>query len=344
MHYEKPERSPNNLIERPTPVGIVSTAYCLPPHKISVGDVFNDEKIDFNLAIANQVGMNHVHVFEGKWRYQMALEAAKDCLYKAGLNANEIDAVVDFSVLPQDYVVPSWCLSNIIQHELGAKKAFNLGFGGGGTTNLLTALKFVVSLIRQEKVNTALLVSTDVALPGNRVINQDAPLTVLGDGASAIIVSKGTRGCEILGIELWSDGRQNDVLCIPGGGLAHPDRLDLYRLRIDAEGYSEETCLINLKNLTKRAAEKAGINLDDVKIFINSNISAKDRGQFSEVFGLSEDDSFGENRRQYGHIQGADFVINLSQMIDTRSEGQHNLAAVCSHGWGFSYGAMIVRI
>jgi 3-oxoacyl-[acyl-carrier-protein] synthase-3 len=331
-------------IRTQTPVGIVSTAYCLPPRKMSVKDVFKEERLEFNLAIAKQIGIDHVHVFEGKWRSQLALEAAKECLFNAGLNANEIDVVVDFSVLPQDYVVPSWCMSNKIQHELGAAKAFNLGFGGGGTTNLLTALKFVVSLIRTEKVNTALLIATDVALPGNRVINQDAPLTILGDGASALIVSKDTSGCEILNIELWSDGSRNDVLCIPGGGLAHPDRLDLYRLRIDTKGYSEESSLRNLKNLTERAAEKAGINLDNVTMFMNPNISAKDRENFSEVFGFSEDNSFDENRRQCGHIQGTDFVINLSQMINARSEGEHNLAAVCSHGWGFSYGAMIVRI
>ena len=96
--------------------------------------------------------------------------------------------------------------------------------------------------------------------------------------------------------------------------------------------------------MTERAAEKADINLDDVTIFINPNISAKDRGKFLEMFGLSEDNSFVDNRRQYGHIQGTDIVINLSQTINARREGHHNLAAVCSHGWGFSYGAMIVRI
>jgi 3-oxoacyl-[acyl-carrier-protein] synthase-3 len=325
------------------PVGIVSTAYCLPPCNIQVRDVFRQESLEFDSAIAKQIGINHVHVFEGKWRSQLALDAARECLFKAGLNANEIDVVVDFSVLPQDYVVPSWCISNWIQHELGAKNAINFGFGGGGTTNLLTALKFVVSLIRTEKANKALLISTDVAIRGNRVINQDGPLTVLGDGASAVIVSKDPEVCEILNIELWSDGRQNDVFCIPGGGLAYPDRLDLYRLRIDADGYSEQLSLQNLKSLTERAVEKAGINLSDITVFVNPNISAKDRSKFAKVFGSSEDDSFGENRSKYGHIQGTDFVINLSQLINTSIEGQHKLAAVCSHGWGLSYGAMIVR-
>ena len=332
------------ILKNQTPVGIVSTACCFPPRKMFVGDVFKEEGLEFDPAIANQIGIDQVHVFEGKWRSQLALEAAQECLSKAGLNANEVDVVVDFSVLPQDYVVPSWCISNTIQHELGAEKAFNLGFGGGGTTNFLTALKFAVSLIRTGKINTALLIATDVAIPRNRVINHDVPLTVLGDGASALIVTRDTGVCEILNIELWSDGRQHDVLCIPGGGLAYPDRLDLYRLRIDAEGYSEESSLRNLKSLTERAAEKAGIDLGNVTIYANPNISAKDRGKFSEVFGLSDDDSFGDNRRRYGHIQGTDFVINLSHIINSGSAGQNNLAAICSHGWGFSYGTMIVRI
>jgi len=327
-----------------TPVGIVSGAVSLPPREISVKDVFKEEGIPYNPAIDKNIGMDRVHVFEGEWRTRLALEAATDALSKAVMKANEIDVIVDFSVLPQDYVVPSWCISNQIQHELGAGNAINLGFGGGGTTNLLTALKFVAALIRTGKAETALLVATDVAIPGNRVINKDLPLTVLGDGAGALIVGKDNTVCEILDIELWSDGRQSDVMCIPGGGLAYPDRLDLYRLRIDAEGYSEEATLRNLEKITSRAAGKAGMNLENIPIFITPNISARDREKFSEAFGMSGDDSFVENRRRYGHIQGTDLVINLMQSINSRTEGRSSVAAVCSHGWGFSYGAMIVRI
>jgi 3-oxoacyl-[acyl-carrier-protein] synthase-3 len=306
-------------------------------------DVFEEEGLKFDLPIASQLGIDHVHVFEARWRSQLALDAARECLSKAGLNPNQVDVVVDFSVLPQDYVVPSWCMSNKIQFELGARKAFNLGFGGGGTTNLLTALKFVVSLITKEEVHTALLISADVALPCNRVVNHDAPLTVLGDGGSALIVSENAAICEILSIELWSDGAHANVLRILGGGLAHPDRLDLYRLRVDLDGYSEELSQRNLKNLTERAATAAGIHLSDLTTFITPNISARDRNKFSEVFGLPEDALFAQNRRQYGHIQGTDLVINLSQMLRNKTADHQQLAAVCSHGWGFSYGAMIAR-
>ena len=46
------------------PVGIVSTAYRLPQHKIHVRDVFKEEGLEFDPAIADQIGIDSVHVFE----------------------------------------------------------------------------------------------------------------------------------------------------------------------------------------------------------------------------------------------------------------------------------------
>ncbi|MEJ2715520.1 MAG: hypothetical protein P8182_00010 [Deltaproteobacteria bacterium] len=325
-------------------VRIVSTSCCLPPREMLVEDVCKSEQVKLESATADGLGITRFRVFEGKWRSQLALAAAKECLKKASLKGSEIELVVDYSALPQDYVVPSWCMSNKIQAELGAAKAFNLGFGGGGTTNFLTAVKFAASLIKTAEVKNALLISADVALPGNRVINPDTPLTVLGDGGSAVILSRGRSGCEVMSVELWSDGRLNDVSFVEGGGLANPDRLDLYRLRVDTAMYSQDSSLDTLKAVTRRAAENAGVGMDELSTFITPNISANDRESFERVFGLTLDDPFGANRRQYGHMHGADFVVNLSQVASIRSEKRSRFVAVCSHGWGFSYGAMIVSM
>jgi hypothetical protein len=43
---------------------------------------------------------------------------------KAGLKAGDIEVIIDFSVISQDYVVPFWCMSNKIQADLSAKDAF----------------------------------------------------------------------------------------------------------------------------------------------------------------------------------------------------------------------------
>ncbi len=325
------------------PVSIVGTAVRLPERTISVREAFRQEGMEYDRAAADALGMEQVHVFEGAWTTRLAREAAVSCMAEAGVKPAEIDAVVDFSVLPQDYVVPSWSISNVIQHELGLANAFNLGFGGSGTTNFLVALKFVASLIRSGRVGTALLIATDVALPGNRVVGRERPLTVLGDGASAVLVRSGPGRCEIVGIELWSEGRNHDVFLIPGGGLANPGRLDLYGLRIDAARCSGDGVRRNLREVAERAAGTAGIRLEDVAIVVNPNISAADREECAAMAGFADDDPFGGNRRRIGHVQGTDFVINLSQWIDSGKHGPSRPALVCSHGWGFAYGAMVVR-
>ena len=274
----------------------------------------------------------------------MALVAARECILRANLKATDIDAIVDFSVLPEDYVVPSWCMSNKIQSEVGAKNAFNLGFGGGGVTNLLVALRFVSSLIKMDHgVKTALLIASDVSVPGNRIINQENPMTILGDGASAMIVTEGEGVCEILHTELVSKGHSHDVFLLPGGGIAQPDNIEQYRLKIDHKKYSPDYAFNTLKELGHNAAQAAGVNLNDVGNFIGPNISAKDQLQFEDTFGISKKDPFSRNRRQYGHVQATDLIVNLSQIIENRGMRVKEHGLVCSHGWGFLSGAMLVR-
>lgn len=325
-------------------VGIVAMAHHFPPHTRPVEDVFQDEGVGIDSRIDDEIGINQVHIFDGEWRSDLALAAAKECVSRAGLLATDIDVIVDFSALPQDYVVPSWCMSNKIQHELGAKNAFNLGFGGGGTTNLLVALKFVSSLIKaDEDVKTALLIASDVSIPGNRVINPHSPITILGDGASAVIVAMGSGVCEIVGTELWSDGNRHDVFYIPGGGLAHPDRLDLYRLELRSEKYSTVSAFKALEGVSQKVTQRSGVALHEVSNFIGPNVSAKNQALLAKTLDFSNKDPFRENRQRYGHVQATDLVVNLSEVLESRRGRSRELGLVCSDGWGFLSGAVLIK-
>lgn len=200
------------------------------------------------------------------------------------------------------------------------------------------------SLIKEEEdVKTALLIASDVSIPGNRVINRDSPMTILGDGASALIVTEGSGVCEIIRTELMSKGHRHDVFLLPGGGIAHPDNIDQYRLKIHPKKYSPASAFNTLKDISHQAVQLAGVNLNEVANFIGPNISAKDQAQFADTFGLSNGDPFKQNRRRYGHVQATDFVINLSQILENRGEHAKELGLVCSHGWGFLSGAMLIK-
>lgn len=327
-----------------TSVGIASIAYTFPPKKMLVEDIVQNEKIANASKFDSDIGIEQVYVFEGEWRSELALLSAKECLSRAELKAEQIDVIIDFSVMPQDYVVPSWCMSNQIQHQLGARNAFNLGFGGGGSTNLLVALRFASSLIQaDEEVKTALLIATDVAIPGNRIINPDNPLTVLGDGASALILTEGKGVCEIIRTNLLSEGKQHDVLSIPGGGLAFPDRLDLYHLEVSQKKYSQEAAFIQLKKVVSHVARRSGVEIEDIAHFIGTNISQRDQAKLTETFGVSNRYPYRENRRQYGHVQATDLVVNLSQFIEGRGAHERDFGVICSHGWGFLSGATLIN-
>lgn len=113
-------------------VGIIAMAHHHPQHTMIARDIFKQERVELDPDNASEIEIEQVHVFGGQWRSELSLAAARECILRANLKATDIDVIVDFSVLPQDYVVPSWCMSNKIQYEIGAKNAFNLGFGGGG--------------------------------------------------------------------------------------------------------------------------------------------------------------------------------------------------------------------
>src|SRR5205823_649187 len=110
------------------------------------------------------------------------------------------------------------------QHELGAKKAFTVGFSGGAASNFLVALSSGVAMLQaNDNMKAALLVASDVTIPGSRVVNPGDPVSILGDGASAVVLQKGATASIILATELWSDGAMHDVYYIPGGALAHDE-------------------------------------------------------------------------------------------------------------------------
>ena len=169
------------------------------------------------------------------------------------------------------------------------------------------------------------------------------PASVLGDGASAVVLRRGVRGRLILDTELWSDGALHDVYYIPGGALAHPDRPELYRLVLDKRRYDAAPKMEVLKRLAARLCERAPVRLEDVKLFLYPNISTADRAAFGEAFGLRPEAMTGSSPLANGHLQGNDFVANYlaAESHGRLHEGDYVLMA--SHGMGYLEGVSLMR-
>ncbi|WP_417768355.1 hypothetical protein [Stappia sp.] len=323
-------------------VGILAAARYLPERRQELGEILAREGLQDSAEAASGIGVTGVHVFEGESPTDMAVSVSRLVLEDAGLTPLDLDAIIDFSVMPQRYVEPAWSMSNELQAKLGAKKAFTLGYSGGGCANLHAGLKFARALIRANAdVDRVLLVAADQAIAGNRVIAAGGPVTVLGDGASAVIVARGEGKATIVGTALRSNGHMHDVLNIPGGGMAHPTRLDLYRLTLDADKLASVDRMGELRGLVDKLLGRHGLAGSDIGRFVTSNISLEDTRRFGET--MNANGRLASNGfAAHGHLHSSDLVFNMLELMAGDVPADTHVV-MASHGLGFLYGATLLK-
>ena len=326
-------------------VGILSAACRLPGYTRTTAELFQEENLNLTPGVASRLGVEQVSLCNGESGSDLAVAASLAALSDAGVAGADIDVVVDYTILPQEWMVPVWNMSGKVQKEIGAEKAFTVGFSGGGATNFLVALNFATAMLEaDEKMKYALLVAGDVTIPGNRVLNPAAPVSVMGDGASAVLLQRGVAGRTVLGTELLSDGANHDVYYIPGGCLANPEDPALYRMVLDKKRYDAAPKTANLLQLAKNVLARAGLHIDDVKYVVYPNISSEDQTSFREAFDLRPEQICTSNLAKNGHLQGNDLVLNYLSLHTNGSLHEGDYILICSHGMGFMSGVSLVRI
>src|SRR5439155_18307893 len=184
-----------------TGIGIVGASYYLPPKRKAVTDVFRDEQIPAEPLAANvdfqrDIGIEAVHVAGEESATGLALNAAKRVLEKTGTDPAEIDLILDFTSIPEEYIAPTWSAAGIVQKEIDATRAFASAVNTGGCASYHTTLKVACSLMAaHDRYRTALLFAGDKVPEFNHTYY---PITVICDGGSAVILKKGFERRQIL--------------------------------------------------------------------------------------------------------------------------------------------------
>ena len=140
----------------------------------------------------------------------LGLEAAKNALVAAKLDAKDIDLIIVATSTP-DMVFPSTAC--ILQNKLGANggAAFDVQAVCSG---FVYALAVADSMIQTGAANKALVIGAEVF---SRILDfKDRTTCVLfGDGAGAVVLeASDTPG--ILASDLHADGKHVGILCVPG--------------------------------------------------------------------------------------------------------------------------------
>ena len=329
-------------------VRISAAAYAVPPDEESVETILARERVRVEETLApltpqarqramDNLGLCRVRVCQDKQPYDLLLEAAKAAINEAGIQAKQIDFILDFSTFPGE-ISQSLSSAHQLSSDLGADSSLNLSFREGGCAALHLAIQTALGwMSMNERIRTALLVTGDSAPAENRTL---LPITVQGDAASAVILRRdGEQGPLILDVDAMTLGHLHNAITIKQS----EGRTQLIADALCIEHKVMPIFYLQLFRLANKVLANHGLRLSDVDHFIYSNISRRDRDGFRRMVGLPEGGLPATRMTELGHTFASDLVINYAEL---QREGRilpGQLLLFASAGIGFTWGVTLAR-
>jgi 3-oxoacyl-[acyl-carrier-protein] synthase-3 len=322
-------------------IGILEANYYLPETKKTLAQIFEDEEkptetfaagVDFE----KDIGIEALHVAKKETAADLCINAAKLTIAKSGIDPKEIDLIIGFSSIPEDYVAPTWSAAGQVQEAIGATRAFATAINTGGCASYQTTLKVACSLMSaNDRYNTALLVAGDKTPEFN---HNYFPITVVSDGGSAVLLRKNMTTRRILGAEVATLGRLHDMWFIPGIHNRKPEDIGGKYPRWlhvcgDIQRFNKELIPINLFMFRK---------MEDVSFFVYPTFSAWDLKAFCDAFKVPPE-KFSRENLHHGHLQETDMVVGYVDALNAGRIKDGDLVMLATNGAGFSWGASLIQ-
>ncbi|MDA7428927.1 ketoacyl-ACP synthase III [Primorskyibacter aestuariivivens] len=274
---------------------------------------------------------------EGELTSDLATKAARNALAQAGIDANQIDALV-LATSTADLTFPS--AATMVQANLGMTRGFAFDVQAV-CAGFAYALSNANALILSGQAKRVLVIGAETF---SRIMDwTDRSTCVLfGDGAGALVLEaqegQGTpedRG--ILSTDLHSDGRHRDILYVDGGvstqttGYLRMQGREVFRHAIE-----------KLAATANAAMEKAGVTTDDVDWIVphQANIriiqgTAKKMGlPMAKVVVTVQD---------HGNTSAASIPLALSVASERGQIAPGDLIVTEAIGGGLAWGAVVLR-
>ncbi len=283
------------------------------------------------------IGERHIAADE-EYTSDLATEACKEAMEKAGVGPDDIDLIVLATATP-DLTFPS--TASIVQAKLGIENgaAFDIhAVCTGFVYALATAEKFITS--GQHK--RALVVGAETF---SRILDwEDRSTCVLfGDGAGAFVLeaqteeAAGNRG--VLSSHLRCDGRLRELLYVDGGvsttGTAG-------HLRMQGNKVFREA-VTRISGAMEAAAVEANITPSDIDWFVPHQANIRIIQAIMKKHGLNDGQVITTIER-HGNTSAASIPLAYHSAVEDGRIKQNDLVMIEGMGGGFTWGAALFRV
>ncbi len=273
---------------------------------------------------------------------ELAYEASKKALEMAGIDAEELDAILVGTVTP-DHAFPSTAC--ILQHKLGARKVLAYDFSAG-CTGFIYGLKQADAMIRSGYARYVLIVGVEEL---TKILNWTDRGTcfLFGDGAGAAVVGPSDDNSGIKAIYTASDGSLGYLLYQPAGGTVKPASLKTAaNLEHTIVMYGNEVfkhAVRQMEEAALKGLELSGLSMDELDWLIPHQANIRIIDFLARRLKLPMEKVV-VTIDKYGNTSAASIPISLDEAVrDGRIKSGQNVLMV-AFGAGFTWGSAMVTM
>ncbi len=273
---------------------------------------------------------------------QMATDAGRAALQKAGVHPRELDLII-VATSSGDHITPP--VSSLVQHALGARDvpAFVLTTG---CTGFIYALATAHQFIAAGTYENVLVIGVEII---SRWLDWSdrATCVLFGDGAGAVLLQATEEECGVLSFELGSDGGNAGHLIVPAGGSAMPTTHEtlnngLNNLYMNGREVFKFATRV-LGRALRRTIAKAGLTKEDIDLFIPHQANKRIIESAARQAKLPMEKVF-VNIHEYGNTSAASIPIALCEALEERRAGPGDVLAFVAFGAGLTWAAAVVKL
>jgi 3-oxoacyl-[acyl-carrier-protein] synthase-3 len=307
---------------------LASVAMAVPDNVVSNATVAEGAGVTEQWIIHRTGVRERRHVTPGERLSDLAVAAGRGALEEAAVNPGEVDMVL-VATLAADELTPN--AAPIVAHELGAHRAGTMDVAAA-CTGYLSALSLAAAQIECGRCDNVLVIGADVM--SRFVDKRDRGTAALfADGAGATLATAADdAGGRIGHIALHADG-----LGAPAIWATHEEKV------IHMQGHDTFKAAVHrLSESTLETIEQAGLELDDIGLFVYHQANARILAAVGEKLGV-EPERVIDCIDRYGNTSSATLPI---AMADARERGMLEPGmnvVLAAFGAGFTWGAGVIQ-
>ncbi len=280
---------------------------------------------------------------------EMGARAALACLERAGLEADEVDAILCIGDELREY--PMTTSGIWIQHRIGARRAWAVDVMQK-CSSFAAGVRLGRALLRSEPGLRRVLLCGGYR-NGDMVDYANPRVSFmynLAAGGGAAILERGCRRNELLGVSLVTDGDLARHVLARHGGTASPvDPANAEQARrcldvTDQPGMRRllgERSHPNFMRVLRESLGEAGLDPVDIDYLALLHLKRSGHRAMLDALGLRDDQSIYLSR--WGHIGQFDQLLSLELASREGRLRDGDVVAALGAGIGFSWGAVALR-